>query len=185
MEPWRLLDALRTVGWRPGGFVVEVGSQPTEGPGSSTALAALAEALGVAFVTVDPAEAVHAAAQRVVGASAFRAEGADFLRRFRDHISVLCLNGAALPADGDDEAAARAQATRAMLAALDAVRHALPRLTEIAVVSLDHTARAGATCRGPGACALPLLAANGFRILHESDRGLILGRSIHVAFPAA
>lgn len=182
MEPYRHLERLPETGWRPGGFVVEIGSQSARGVGSSTALAAIAERLGAPFVTVDTSAAVRDALAPEFGEAAIQADGAEFLRRFRSHVSVLYLDGAELlPATEDG--AAEPRNAGILLAHLDQARHALTRLTDIAIVAVDHTKRGADGFLGKGALVVPLLLQSGFKLLSESGRGVVLGRRIHVSMP--
>lgn len=182
LEPYRHLERLPETGWRPGGFVVEIGSQSAPATGSSTALAAVAEQLGAPFVTVDASATVREALTDAFGEAAIQADGAEFLRRFRSHISVLYLDGAELiPATEGGPADPRNAGV--LLAHLDQARHALSRLTDIAVVAVDHTTRGSDGFQGKGALVVPLLLQSGFRLLSESGRGVVMGRRIHVALP--
>jgi hypothetical protein len=194
----RLLKLVDSSWRKPGGAIVEVGSQRERGKGSSYELKQLAECFGIDFFTVDLSTRSYEAAKDSVGECAFLEDGAQFLRDFKGKISILYLDNydiiysqehamdisvrmasvaEELGYSFEDE---YKQNTNSIFAHLEQARAALPKMTNICIIGVDDTQLRNGTWWGKGALVVPFLIHNGLKVLAHDKKGVILGRNISV-----
>jgi hypothetical protein len=183
---------------RPG-HLIEVGStrEKLPGQGSTVVLAAMAERLGLPFITVDmdPANTEQATLDlaRFRGAKAENAKGEEFLASFDQPIAAAYLDAFDIQHGLHSEERVEryhrhlgTEITNAAAAAmhLAAAQALLPRLVPGGLVVLDDTWPDGAGYAGKGSTAIPELLANGYTIVDMTESAIAL-RSPGAGAPGA
>lgn len=179
-----------------GSYIIEVGSiretSCTQGElNSTTFFCELAKANSLEFLTVDFSPESHSLAKQFVGNKAVLSDGAKFLSKFNEPISVLYLDnfdviyndvhkqslmkrvGSAYKEQGEDITNQRSAEVH-----LEQLKQALLKLTTPSFVCIDDTMIREGQWWGKGAYVVPFLLKEGYHIIQQGADGVLLSNRI-------
>ena len=173
-------------------YLIEIGSirelQPPDSIENSTCfLDKLAREHNLRFITVDLSEYSYKLASSYVGKKAILSDGSEFLKKFKQPISILYLDNFDVVYNEIHRQSLMRRVKgvykkhneiltneRSAEVHLEQVKVAMPLLTKPSFIGIDDTMIKMNKWWGKGAKAVPFLLKNGYKIIKIGSDGLIL-----------